>query len=139
MQDLPNSFFYSLGSFIAFTHPYSSPCSLGFIVHAWIVFQYWMIIDDYLLGVSLVFLVLRFIFDKYDDWKIVLSSASIMSLALLVFYNKILLYPSYIFSLPNPNALYLSSIKIHVFWFAFVLLYWFKYFPKDRPFAQYIT
>ena len=106
---------------------------------AWIVYQYWIIIDDFLLGISLIFLVLKSMMFDYNDWKVFFLSFSIISLISIMFNFRFMIDPNYILSVGSSDPLYWASTKVHLFWIAFVFVYWFTYLPKDRPYSQYIN
>jgi len=141
----PKLFFLLLGIFYAFHSSFIISAFLGSSgvwgtdTQSWIYYQSWLIIGDFLLGISLVYLVTQIIFKNTNTWKIFLTSVIIMAVVIFIFYNKIILNSRYIIEVQDATYLYWSSIKVHFFWFAFILIYWIKYLPKDRPYTQYIN
>ena len=141
----PRIFFMLFGSFFLFhslsfiTLFFGTGAAFGTDQLAWMVYQYWIIIDDFLLGISLIFLVLRSIMFNYSEWKVFFLSFTIITLISFMFNFEFITEPSYILTVGSSDPLYWASIKVHFFWIAFVFIYWFTYLPKDRPHSQYIN
>ena len=141
----PRIFFMLFGSFFLFHSLYfitlfiGAGATYGTDRLTWMVIQYWIIIDDFLLGFSLIFLVIKSIMFDQSDRKVFLLSFLIISLVSIFINFRFITSATYILSLGSPDPLYWASIKVHFFWIAFVFLYWFTYLPKDKPHSQYIN
>ena len=141
----PRIFYISFGSFFFFYSLFFIPTYIGpngvigNLYHAWIIYEYLMMISDFLLTFSITFLAVQITLRNTADLKIALISFIISALAIIMSYGKIVISYSYLFELDSPDILYWASIKMHFYWFAMLGLYWYSSIKEDKPTAQYVN
>jgi len=94
---------------------------------------------DLLLSLSVTFLALQFTLRRLSIWKVFLLSFFISIIALIFNFQKIIFGFNDLISSGSPLPLWWASIKLHFFWLAMLLLYWYNSIKSDRPIGQYVN
>jgi len=112
---------------------------MGSIYDSWVVYITILVSVDLLLSLSITFLAIQFTLRGISNWKIFLISISISIVALIFNFQKIIVDFNNVISSGSPILLWWASIKLHFFWLAMLLLYWYNSIKSDRPLGQYIN
>ncbi len=141
----PKLFFVIFGLFFFFYSMFFLPIFIGpsgiigNTYDAWVVYIFIFVMVDLLLSLSVTFLALQFTLRRLSIWKVFLLSFFISIIALIFNFQKIIFGFNDLISSGSPLPLWWASIKLHFFWLAMLLLYWYNSIKSDRPIGQYVN
>lgn len=129
-------FFYSIFFLSIFIGPSGI---IGSNYDSWLVYLFIFGMVDLLLSLSVTFLAIQFTLRRLATWKVFLLSFFISIVAFIFSFQKVLFNINDIINSGNALPLWWASIKLHFFWLAMLLLYWYNSIKSDRPLGQYIN
>ena len=141
----PKQFFIIFGMFfffysIFFLSIFIGPSGIiGSTYDSWVVYIFIFVMVDLLLSLSVTFLALHITLRRLATWKVFLLSFFISIVALIFNFQKIIFTIDDLISSGSSLPLWWASIKLHFFWLAMLLLYWYNSIKSDRPIGQYIN
>jgi len=141
----PRPFFIIFGSFFFFYSIYflvrfiGSSGIIGSNYDSWRVYIFIFAMVDLFLSLSVTFLAIQFTLRRLATWKVFLLSFVISIVAFIFSFQKVLFNFNDIINSGNALPLWWASIKLHFFWLAMLLLYWYNSIKSDRPLGQYIN
>ena len=141
----PKPFFVILGLYFLIRSSYFIPSFIGpngiigNLYDSWVVYITIFVLVDLFISLSVTFLALHITLRQLSTLKTFLISFSISIVALLFNFQNIIFNFNDIIMAGDPLPLWWASIKLHFFWFAMVLLYWYNSIKSDKPIGQYIN
>lgn len=112
---------------------------IGTLYDSWVVYITIFVLVDLLVSLSVTYLAIHFTLRDLSTLKIFLISFSISIGALLFNFQEIIFSSHNMIMSGDPTSLWWASIKLHFFWFAMLLLYWYRSIKSDKPLGQYIN
>ncbi len=112
---------------------------MGSLYDSWVVYIILFLLFNLLLSLSITFLAIQLTLRKLSTWKAFVISFSISIVALIFNFQKIIFSFNDVISSGSPLTLWWASIKLHFFWLAMLILYWYNSIKTDRPLGQYIN